>query len=313
MNTLGSIIGAAVGSRLGVLINPTPEQAYRLAVAGGMAFLALQAGTAILLRPWVPSEALRGEWVRTLPGRTPFGGKVTSAVVSGSVVSDGSMLGDSLFYARLRGGHIDLKLDLISGLEHPEWAPVFELRGSHGSVLAVAAVGRDLAFQPPARSYALRLRRPAIRLPRALPANAGNRLQLVAGERRDTLWGAWWTAEARERRLQTLSPSLGWSLLIPFDYAYGPEVHLLTGLWIAGLLLPIAYWQGRRRTARPVFGLGFLLLAGLGLIPLLIGYPAVHWSEWFAGVVGLGLGWASHCGAAYFGGRCDSPFINESC
>jgi hypothetical protein len=164
---------------------PLPrQQAYRLSVAGGVAFLALQSGTAILLRPWVPSEALRGEWVRTLPGRAPFGGKVASAAISGSVVSDGSTLRDSLLDARLREGRIDLKLDLISGLYHPEGAPVFELLGRHGPVLAVAALGRDLTFQPPARSYALRLRRPAIRLPRALPASPGARLELVAGEQR---------------------------------------------------------------------------------------------------------------------------------
>ena len=177
----------------------------------------------------------------------------------------------------------------------------------------MTAVGRDLTFQPPARSYALRLRRPAIRLPRALPASPGGRLELVAGEQRDTLGGAWWAAGVRLERLQPLSPSLGWSLFIPFDYAYGPEVHLLTGLWIMGLLLPLGYWQGRRRTARSVFRLGFLLLVGLGLIPMFAGYPAVHWSEWLAGVVGIGAGWASPSAAAYFGGRCDSPFIKESC
>jgi hypothetical protein len=306
-NTLGSLIGGALGSRLALLMNPTPGQAHRLAIAGGAVFLALQAGTAILLRPWVPSEPLRGEWARTLPGRAPFGGKVASVVVSGSVVPDGSMLADSQVYARLRQGPVHLELDLISGPDFPEWAPIFELLGRQGRVLAVAAVGRDLTFQPPARSYALRLRRPAIRLPGALPSSAGQRLQLAAGERQDTVWGAWGTAGVRSRKLQTLSPSLGWSLLIPFDYAYGPEVHLLTALWIAGLLLPIAYWQGRRRKTRSILELGFLLLTGLGLIPMLTGYPPVHWSEWLAGVGGLGAGWASHCAAAYFGGRCDSP------
>lgn len=311
-NTLGSLIGVALGSRLPLLLNPTPEQAHRLAIAGGVVFLALQAGTAILLRPWVPSEPLRGEWARTLPGRAPFRGKVVSAVVSGSLVGDGAMLVDSQLYARLRQGHIQLELGLVSGPDLPEWTPVFELLGRHGPVLAVAAVGRDLTFQPPARSYALRLRRPAIRLPEALPP-IGDRVRLAAGERQDTLWGAWWTAQVRNRRLQLLSPSLGWSLLIPFDYAYGREVHWLTGLWLAGLLLPTAYWQGRRRTIESVVKLGFFLVAGLGLIPTLTGYPAVHWSEWLAGVAGLAAGWASHCAAANFGGRCDSPSIKESC
>jgi hypothetical protein len=43
-----------------------------------------------------------------------------------------------------------------------------------------------------------------------------------------------------------------------------------------------------------------LLGLGLGLLPLLFGYPAVHWSEWLGGTVGLGLGYTGHRSAAYF-------------
>jgi hypothetical protein len=309
-NTLGSLLGATLGSRLGIILNPSPRQARRLALAAGAIFLALQAGTALLLRPWVPSEPLRGAWGRSLSGAAPFGGKVTSVLVSGSAVHDGSLPVDSHFYARLLRGQVHIELRLVSGPTLPEWSPVFELLGRHGPVVAIFAAGRDLAFQPPARSYALRLRRPTIRLPAALPPSAGARLQLAAGERRDTLWSTWSRTGVWDRRLQALSPSFGWSLVMPFQYAYGAEVHLLTGLWIAGLLLPVAYWAGRRQGIRPALSLGLLLVAGLGLIPMLMRYPAVHWSEWVAGIAGLGAGWAS---AAYFGGRCDSPSIKESC
>lgn len=311
-NTLGSLIGAGVGSRWAVLLNPTARQAQALALTAGVFFLALQAGTAVLLRPWVPREPLRGAWVRPLPGRAPFGGKVVSAAVSGAPVLDAAAL-DRQIHTDLRRGPTQVEVELVSGQSVPGWAPVFELLGSHGPVLAVVAVGGDLAFQAPARAYALRLRRPGIRLPGALPDSAGRGVRLAAGERRDTLWGAWWTSQSSERRLQALGPSLGWSLLIPFDYAYGSEVHLLTGLWLAGLLLPAGYWAARQARVRPGPALGGLLLAGLGLVPLLGGYPPVHWSEWVAGATGLAAGWATHPAAAYFGGRCDSPSINESC
>jgi hypothetical protein len=313
-NTLGSLFGASLGARLAVFLTPTPRQARRLALTGAAVFLALEAGTAILLQPWVPSEPLRGEWGRTLPARAPFGGKVTSAVVSGTAVADGFMPVDSPVYARLRQGRIQLELGLVSGPRVPEWAPVFELLGRHGPVLAVAAVEGDLTFQPPARSYALRLRRPAVRLTGALPSTPGRDLQLTGRESGSILWATWTTSNVQHQKLQALSPSFGWSLLIPFDYAYGPEVHLLTGVWITGLLLPTAYWATRREgRIRPALFLGLLLVAGLGLIPMLTGYPAVHWSEWLAGTAGLTAGWASHLAAAYFGGRCDSPSIKESC
>jgi hypothetical protein len=110
-----------------------------------------------------------------------------------------------------------------------------------------------------------------------------------------------------------LSPSFGWSLVIPFDYAFGPEAHWLTALWIAALLLPIGYWSAAAGDKRQLAALATLLFAGLGLIPLLLNYPPVHWSEWVAGVAGGGAGWATHHAAAYFGGRCDSPSTRESC
>jgi hypothetical protein len=93
-----------------------------------------------------------------------------------------------------------------------------------------------------------------------------------------------------------MSPSWGWSYLVPFGYAFGPEVHSLTMLWIGGLLAPIAYWVRRAihpRRARwhgplvPVIVVGL----GLGVLPVIAHFPPVHWSEWFAAAAGLCAGW----------------------
>jgi hypothetical protein len=313
-NTLGSLIGTVLARRLPSLLNPTRGQAAGLAFSAGLIWLGIQGGTAFLLQPWVPSEPLRGEWARQRAGRTPFDGKVTSTIVSGVPVTDGSIFSDSELHARLGEGRVHLELDLISGRDLADWSPVFEVLGSHGPILAVEAAGTDLVFGPPARSYSLRLRSPTLRLPQALASRPGSPLQLAAGEREATLWASWTGGGVRQSRSQALSPSLGWSLLVPFNYAYGPEVYLLTALWIAGLLAPIGYWSarapgGRSRTS----ALALLLLTGLGVTPLLAEFPPVHWSEWLAGAVGLGSGWASQHAAAYFGRRCDSPFIKEFC
>jgi hypothetical protein len=301
-NTLGSGLGAALGSRLVYLLNPWPRLAIRLALSAGAVWFALQAGAALLLQPWVPRQPVRGAWGRVLPGRPPFGGRVTSAFVSGSPVPSGFVLPDSQFSGRLEGDAIHIELELVSGSRVADWSPVFELLGSHGPVLAVAALGPDLIFQPPARAYALRLRRPALRLPGALSPSPGTPLRVAAGEEGDTLWGRWSWSETRDQRVRVLSPSWGWSMLVPFDYAYGPEVHLLTAFWIAGWLLPIGYWAARSPVSSysTTAGLALLLVAGLGLIPTVAGYPPVHWSEWLAGATGLATGWASSRAAAYF-------------
>jgi hypothetical protein len=313
-NTLGSWIGAALASQGGSLLRPAKTQALRLATAAGLAWLGAQAGTAFLLQPWLPSEPLRGEWARRKPGHPPFDGLVTWAFVSGKSVP-GFWVVDSDLRRRLSQGRIHLELGLVSGRNVPRWSPVFELLGPARQALAVEAVGTDLVFQPPARTSSLRLRGPALRLTGALPDIAGRVLQLAAGERDHTLWATWMRGESQYGVRQALSPSFGWSLLLPFDYAYGAEVHLLTALWLAGLLMPVGYWAHRSAGKRytRLGTLAALLLTGIGVIPLVSGYPPVHWSEWVAGSVGLGIGWASARGAAYFGGRCDSPSIKESC
>jgi hypothetical protein len=169
-------------------------------------------------------------------------------------------------------------------------------------VLSVEAVGQDLAFQPAMQSYRLRLRRPALRLPQALPSTPGIPVRLAVGQRRDTLWAVWNVADVRQTSIQVLSPSFGWSLLTPARYAYGREVHWITALWIAGWLAVIGYWSARaRRGGLATLGsLVLLLSVGLGLLPQLMGYPAVHWTEWLAGIAGSGIGGAAHRSAAYF-------------
>ena len=314
-NSLGSWIGAATGTALASLLSPTRKQAIRLAAGGAALWLGLLIGTGLLLRPWIPQEPLRGEWERRVHGRPGFDGKVIQAALGGTSVPSGWAPRNAELTRKRWAGDIHLELGLRSGENATRWAPVFELRGTHGSVLSVEAVGRDLTFQPPVRAYSLRLRRPALGLPHALPARPGTMVQLSAGRRHETLWASWTTETARGSSMLALSPSFGWSLLIPFGYAYGRELRGVTGVWIAGLLAPIAYWSGRSKPgrARLLIALLLLLLAGLGIVPLLLGYPPVHWSEWLGGMAGFGIGWAGHRSAAYFEERCDPPSIKESC
>jgi hypothetical protein len=314
-NTAGAALGAALSCGLDLLLNPGKREAGRLALLAGLFWLGIQAGTGFLLRPWIPAEELRGAWARIRPGHTPFDGEVTSAFVSGSEVGDDSRQADPLLRRRLLRGEVHLALRFVSGRNILGWSPIFELEAGGGPVLGVQGIGRDIAFQVPARSYGLRLRRPMLLLASALPSEPGKSLELEAGEERGVLWATWRTAEGRYHSSIELSPSLGWSLVLPFEYAYGPGLRFLTALWVGGLLFPVGYWSVRangRRYLVPA-ALVALLATGLGLIPLLGGYPAVHWSEWLAGVAGLAAGWVSLRFAAYLGWRCDSPSTKEFC
>jgi hypothetical protein len=94
-----------------------------------------------------------------------------------------------------------------------------------------------------------------------------------------------------------LSPSFGWSLLMPFEnYAWGPDVEWLTALWLAGLLLPFGYWL-RLGWARAPQGWWLAALCaaavvaiGLGVVAWLSGMVVPVRSEWAAAAVGIMTG-----------------------
>jgi hypothetical protein len=311
-NTLGSWLGAIAGAHWGSLWRPTKSLAWRLAAVGSVLWLILQTGTGLLLRPWVPVGPLHSEWTHSPPGRKPFNGKVEFASVSGTVVPGGRVQSGYALSRRLANGNISVELEIRPGAPEPTWSSVFLVFGRHGPVLSVDAMGTNLVLQPPARAQMLRMRRPRLLIRDAL-AISGSPLRLLAGERNDTLWGQV-GRPLTGRSVLTLSPSQGWMLVAPFTYAYGREANLITAGWLALLLVPIAYWWKRASSGIVgLAGLGLVLLIGLGVIPLLLGYPPVHWSEWLGGLLGVSAGCAFAHRGPYCGKRCDSPSIRESC
>ena len=310
-NTLGSWLGAVLSARYPQVLWPGRRGAALLALAGVLAWWTIQTGTAALLRPWAPPGELRGAWARVIPGRPAFDGSVTSAFVSGVAVDDSKPVNTGLT-ERISNGQVHLELEMTAGRDLPVGASIFELLSRSGDVISVEARGRDLVVQMPARAQAWRLRPPALRLAGALQGTAGTPLRLAAGERGETLWAVWTSESTELRTQQILSPSLGWSLLVPFHYAYGSQVPWLTGLWLIAWMIPVGYWSARAGIGRYRLPWYLLtLLVGLGFVPHLMGYSAVPWSEWLAGATGIGFGWAGHYCATKLQARCDSPSTNE--
>jgi VanZ like protein len=312
-NTLGTWLGAVIGGQRTRFLQPGRGQAIRLAASAAAAWLAAQTATAALLQPWTPPGGLSGRWAPSEAGRPAYDGRVISAAVGGEPWPADSAQASPGVASKIRNGAIDVAVELTSGKRFTRWSTVLELVGTPGVVLAIEALGKDLVFQPPLRSSELRLRRPSLRLAGAL-LSPGSRVSLNGGIRRSVLWAEWTTAGIRHQASQMLSPSFGWSLLTPFRYAYGPEARFVTVLWIGAWLFPVGYWTAGVH-GRPFLSwaaLGLVVVLGLGLIPLLLGYRLVHWSEWLAAGLGIGAGSAGHRGVAYFQKKCDSRSIKES-
>jgi hypothetical protein len=309
-NSLGGALGATLADHLETLFRPSRPTARRLATAWAAAWLGVTAASALALRPWVPSGPYLVRWAQARPPHPPFGGKVTAASLGSAPLPKGRLPAGFALPPPMRAGTTRLRVSVLTGKPAADWRPILHLFRSESAVLGLSQWGHDLVFEAPSLATPLKLRPVAMRLGDAFPTDSGMPLDLAAEVERQTVRLASSYGGGRSWTLG-LSPSFGWSLLVPFDHAFGPEVHLLTGLWLAGFMLPLGFWWGRARV--PV-GSAIALIAGvvvlgLGVLPRLAGYPPVHWSEWAASAMGAALGWAGSRPAAYLPNRCDSPSI----
>jgi hypothetical protein len=89
-----------------------------------------------------------------------------------------------------------------------------------------------------------------------------------------------------------LSAQWGWSLLLPFDYAFGPEAGWVSAFWVGCWLWLVSFWL-QPTGIKPLRGgalLLLLLLLGLVAIPALFEERATV-AECCVGVVAAVLGW----------------------
>jgi hypothetical protein len=302
-NTVGGAIGAVIAGHLDALVRPAPATARRLAMAWTAFWLGTTAVAALALRPWEPQGPFLTEWARERLPFPAFDGRVTAASLGSVPLPEGWHPAGAEPPLPMRAGTIRLRVSVMTG--HPAgWRTILLLWRGESEVLGLSQSGHDLVFKRPSRAVPMRFRPVAIRLVHAFPADSGVPVDLTAAAERETvrLGSSWGGGQ---------SPSFGWSLVLPFDYALGPEVRLLTGLWLAGFMFPLGRWWGRAGLP-PITAIGLIagiIVVGLGALPPLAGYPPVHWSEWVASALGAALGWARSGRAAYLPNRCDSPSI----
>jgi VanZ family protein len=316
-NTSGGIIGAVAASRLRRLVVPSTQVARLLTVVWAAVWLAVLLGTTWLLQPWSPRGVIHAAWGIAGPEYPRFSGRVLAASAGGAPLYPGVVPDSLRLGQRLAADRVELGFDAVVGRPRPYWTPALALLGRGGLIGAVFELRDDVVLELPTLAKRFQFRNPALRLDRGRPPEAGELVRITAGVRDRTLWIASSYGGERRYRELVLSPSFGWSLLLPFRYAYGPEVHFLTSLWIAGLLLPLGYWARWSRwpaRARPhvAASLAAIVAAGLAAVPRLAGYPPVHRSEWLAAAIGLAAGWAVASRVTYLAGKCASPSTSES-
>jgi len=293
-NTTGGLLGMVLAERFPLLLWPGPRAAQWLAAGAGAFWLALQVVTAWGDGVTLPERPFWGQLAPELGQFDRFRGTVTEAKVAGEPMPSARLPDTRAVRERLlAGGGLDVRA--VSGPPTARLAPITSVFDEgQQEITLLGQWGTDLVFRIHTRAWSLGLRGPALRVHHALPADSG-RLFAVSGRLRDGyLEAAADTGGGWATRKLALSPSFGWSLVLPFEnYAFGDDVRLLTALWLAGLLLPFGYWTARG-PAGAVSGpllLAVVIAAGLAGVAALFRLPSVHWSEWLAAGAGAGAGW----------------------
>lgn len=313
-NTLGGTFGALLVGALPSLIHPDVAQARRLAILATVASLLVLAGSAQALLPWAPDGPLIAESAKSRGSRPPFTGKVTFATLSGVSLGDGPVGSELELRRAMRTGRTDLKVTICTGPVAESWSSILVLRDPERPILGLSQAGTAFIFEPPTYAFRLKLRAIAIPLSDAIPPQPGNIVSVAARAARGRVTLSSESDDVRRSTMVPLSPGLGWTLVFPFDYAPGPEGRLLTVLWLGGLVLPLGFWWPRAGlgTAAAAGAMATFIGIGLGIIPLVAGFPVVHWSEWAAAAAGGAAGWALARRAAYLQVRCGSPSTSVS-
>lgn len=297
-NSIGGWLGISLGHHWRRLFLPPPPQARRLAWAGMAIWLGIETVSAALLSVSLPQTTYFGMWAPQLGEFDAFRGTVLTATLDGERLP-GTRLGESRkVRSQLQRDRFEVEVTAIGDASEYWLAPIVGVfDDQEREILFLGQWGRDLIFRVRMRVRDFRLINPAIKLTDVLSTTPGKLLRIRAGLDRGRLFLDLVRDGQEFRRELALSPNWAWSfvLLYPNRYVFGPEVHFLTALWIAGLLIPVGYWVQRGATTGHERWKAGALLAGvvglgLGAIPLATGLAAVHWSEWVAAAAGMIVG-----------------------
>jgi hypothetical protein len=291
-NTLGAGVGAMLAASWGAWLTPSRPAARFLTLGAAVAWLGQIAATGAAVRPTLPPTVYWGQRAADLGQFDTFPGRLLDARVgalplpshqlpNSGEVRQALLAGDPLTAVAEPAGPTDGIAPLAS---------IFD--GDQREIVVLGQWNEDLVFRLRARAIDWKLRPPAIRLRSVFRSAAPETLTVSGAIKNDRFVVEAAGPGGRVSRVLPLSTQWGWSLLLPFEYAFGSEVGWVSALWVGCWLLPIGFWlgfTGFRAGAAPVFAL-VLLLLGLALVPALYHQPTAA-AEWVAGFLGTGSGW----------------------
>lgn len=300
-NSIGGGIGYLLGRHWRQVFFTSPRISLWLAAIGMAGWVLVQGFTGWALQRTLPRSDYYGQWAPVLGQFEPFTGTVVSARLN-RMPLPGTRLSSAAVREALLASQSELEVRAVTGTPTADLAPIFSIFDDRQrEIVLLGQNGTDLVYRLRTRSNALRLRSPALRLTGVLPTEPGARVELRA---RYTPGRYHLEAEIGDKSFSqdlALSVSWGWTFLLPFDQAFGPEMLWWTALWIAGLLFPVGYYAARSQAISgraAAVTLVILLSIGMAIIPALSHLELLHPTEWIAGIVGAVIGFRLGKGSA---------------
>ena len=309
-NTIGAALAFALVRHTRSWLRPAPRTAAILAFAWCAVWLIIQVVSSFAFALSIPASTYFGQIARELSNYDVFRGRVVSASLDNVVVTDTRLdAGDSIAQ-RLRGGGIVAAAVVPAGLT-VGIAPIVRVADSEQREIALLAQdGERLLYAVRTGSAIVRLRPPLFAMrgvftPIATKTRASGHGALVLGA----------TYDGREARLTTqrgseshysrisVSSSLGWTLILPFQwYIENTNAErVVSWIWLAALMLPVGYWGAKiARSSDPrddvplrvvcLLGIAAVMIAGLGLVRYAFGSPAAPFRDWLGMSSGIVIG-----------------------
>jgi VanZ like protein len=291
-NTLGTALGASLVTLWRPIVRCEGHTARRLATIAGIAWLGVLAGTSFGAQPSLPQSTWYGQWAPELGQFDTFPGTVRDVHLNKIFLPSGILTNGTEVRETLLTRRFLLSASAVSEGSTEHEAPIFSIfDDQQQEILVLAQAGQAIHFRTRTRAADLELRSLSFRLER-FPTTAGTPVEIAVLRDGPSLSLSIESAQGKARWTSRTTVGSGWAMLLPWEYASGPEAALGSFMWLGGLLIPAGYWAGRCGAGRamPLFLLATIAV-GLLVIPRMFGMGTSPWSEWVGSVVGAATGW----------------------
>jgi VanZ family protein len=251
-NAIGGIAGFALLAPLGVMANPSPRAARRIAIGAGVAWTVHAALAMYLFQPAGTRKRLLVQVAPQLAQYDVFTGPTRDATLNGAMVFDGA-LPRGFTAQTLVGQPLELSIALRPDSATRRFAPILAL--VDGMATEIASLGQrrtDLVFYTYMRANAHGFWSPKVVMPGVFVDTSA----LIIVGRRDgnalTVSVRSASAAPRDEPL-ALRPAVSWWLWWPFTIPAAWTITMITWLWVATAFVLLGYWSARGWWASKVY------------------------------------------------------------